>query len=191
MRTHIGVGHARSASWPTTAAVGGDGCIFVAAETCCTTPRPVAAPTVRAMTNEATPGSPGTRRYRPPGVSLSAAVYQRLQQVCFDEQRDRQGAARPIGTIVMDAVDRHRARLAHAWEPVVERTEPGTESLFVRSHATAVPKRRRHSSPPRIVPLSGIDAVNARLLDDYARRWGAVTRAALVEQALRYEFGMD
>lgn len=146
---------------------------------------------MRAMTTGAQPVPPGKRRYRPPEVSLSAAVYQRLQQVSLDERRDRQGAARPFGAIVMDALDRHRNRLAEAWAPIADQTEPGADSLFVRTHTTAVPSRRRHASPPRIVPLSGIDAVNARLLDEYARRWGAVTRAALVEQALRYEFGMD
>lgn len=124
------------------------------------------------------------RRWRPPDVSLSAEVYERLHQIAVDERRQLHTRGRPFGTIVMDALERHAERLAQAWT-----TQPANSSpLFVRPASTAVPKRRRHVQPPRTVPLSGIDATNTELLDKLAAEWGAVTRSALVEQALLFEF---
>ena len=58
----------------------------------------------------------------------------------------------------------------------------------MRPASDAVPRRRRHAVTPRNVVLSGVNAANARRLDELVTAWGAGTRSALVEQALRYEF---
>ena len=134
---------------------------------------------------------PGARapRPRPPEVLLSADVYQRLAQVSAKEKLDKPSKARPFGVIVMDALEHHAQQLATAWT----QDEPATPvggALFIRPVATVVPRRRRHITPARNVPLAGIDPANARLLDEYVVTWNAGTRSALVEQALRYEFGL-
>lgn len=128
------------------------------------------------------------RRNRPPEVSLSADVYARLRAVSLQERLTHHSRARSFGEIVLDAVEAHADRLATAWTTPAPPTTGG--GLFVRPAAGAVPRRRRHASPPVTVPLAGIDPTNAGLLDDYAAQWGAGTRAALVEQALRYEFDL-
>jgi len=129
-------------------------------------------------------------RFRPPEVLLSAEVYARLRAVSREERKMLRGAARPFGVIVMDAVDAHAVRLRRAWVDD-NHPPPALEGLFVRPVTSVVPPRRRHSAPPTCIALSGIDATNAALLDRYVGEWSAGTRAALVEQALRYEFGMD
>ncbi len=134
------------------------------------------------------PGRKAVRRWRPPEASLSADVYERLHQVATDERRDLHSQARPFGVIVMDALERHADRLNSAWK--LDPT-PAAGSLFVRPTASAVPRRRRHVRPPRSIPLSGIDETNSEVLDKLAQDWGAPTRSALVEQALRYEFELD
>lgn len=139
---------------------------------------------------DGTPASaPRRRRNRPPEVSLSADVYARLRAVSLQERLTHHSRARSFGEIVLDAVEAHADRLATAWT-TPEPPAAGSGGLFVRPAAGAVPRRRRHASPPVTVPLAGIDPTNSALLDDYAVRWGAGTRAALVEQALRYEFDL-
>lgn len=129
---------------------------------------------------------PKGARFRPPDAILSGDVYRELTRVSATERR-RHGKARSFGVIVLDAIEHHADRLEHAWsvEPAAA-PEPG--SLFIRPTSAAVPERRSHRQPPRTISLAGIDAANAQLLDEYATKWGAGSRSALVEQALRYEF---
>lgn len=127
-------------------------------------------------------------RFRPPEVLLSAEVYARLRAASGKERRARRGAARPFGVRAMDAIEAHADRLQRVW---IDGNKQQHVGLFARPAPGMVPPRRRHATPPVCIALSGIDATNAALLDRYVGEWSAGTRAALVEQALRYEFGMD
>jgi hypothetical protein len=135
------------------------------------------------------PRTPNPGKSRPPEVSLSVEVYQRLSRVSASEKVKNRGKARTFGIIVLDAIEHHADRLATAWQ-VTPQSAPEPGALFVRQSEPAVPPRRRHVLPPRLVPLAGIDATNARLLDDFVDKWGTGTRSALVEQALRFEFNV-
>ncbi|PJE02618.1 MAG: hypothetical protein CK429_34430 [Mycobacterium sp.] len=138
----------------------------------------------------ASPGSGGAaKRVRPPEVLLSAEVYDELYRVQIGEKKLRRGLARPMGTIVMDAIEAHAPRLATTWSTVASSTM-GEGQLFERPSSNAVPRRRRHVTAPRTVVLSGVSAANGQRLDNLVLAWGAGTRSALVEQALRYEFGL-
>lgn len=148
-------------------------------------PRPAPAP---GQSRTQPPRNAKPPRFRAPDAILSSDVYRELTRVSANERR-RHGKARSFGVIVLDAIEHHAQRLETAWsvEPQ-EQPEPG--SLFIRPTLTAVPERRSHRQPPRTISLAGIDAANAQLLDDYATKWGAGSRSALVEQALRYEFNL-
>lgn len=127
-------------------------------------------------------------RYRPPEVLLSAEVYDALYQLQIAEKKSRRGLARPMGAIVLDAIEKHAQRLVSTWEAAEDTVGEG--GLFVRPSSSAVPRRRRHAVAPRTVVLSGVNALNSRRLDALVEEWGAGTRSALVEQALRYEFAL-
>lgn len=135
----------------------------------------------------AAPGSV-RKRTRPPEVLLSSEVYDELYRVQIAEKKVRRGLARTMGTIVLDAIEAHATRLATTWS--TERYAVGEGQLFERPSSNAVPRRRRHATAPRTVVLSGVTAANGQRLDNLVQAWGAGTRSALVEQALRYEFGL-
>ena len=135
----------------------------------------------------AAPGSV-RKRTRPPEVLLSSEVYDELYRVQIAEKKVRRGLARTMGTIVLDAIEAHAPRLATTW--TTERYAVGEGQLFERPSSNAVPRRRRHATAPRTVVLSGVTAANGQRLDNLVQAWGAGTRSALVEQALRYEFGL-
>jgi hypothetical protein len=132
-------------------------------------------------------GSVG-KRTRPPEVLLSSEVYDELYRVQIAEKKVRRGLARTMGTIVLDAIEAHAPRLATTW--TTERFAVREGQLFERPSSNAVPRRRRHATAPRTVVLSGVTAANGQRLDNLVQAWGAGTRSALVEQALRYEFGL-
>jgi hypothetical protein len=131
--------------------------------------------------------SPTLKRSRPPEVLLSSEVYDELYRVQIAEKKVRRGLARTMGTIVMDAIEAHAPALATTWSS--QHFAVGEGQLFERPSSKAVPRRRRHASTPRTVVLSGVTAANGQRLDNLVQAWGAGTRSALVEQALRYEFG--
>jgi hypothetical protein len=141
----------------------------------------------RLATVTAAPGSV-RKRTRPPEVLLSSEVYDELYRVQIAEKKVRRGLARTMGTIVLDAIEAHAPRLATTW--TTERYAVGEGQLFERPSSNAVPRRRRHATAPRTVVLSGVTAANGQRLDNLVQAWGAGTRSALVEQALRYEFGL-
>lgn len=128
------------------------------------------------------------KRSRPPEVLLSSEVYDELYRVQIAEKKARRGLARTMGTIVLDAIEAHSARLATTW--VSEQFVIGEGQLFERPSLNAVPRRRRHATAPRTVVLSGVTAANGKRLDNLVQAWDAGTRSALVEQALRYEFDL-
>lgn len=132
--------------------------------------------------------SPVKKRLRPPEVLLSAEVYDELYRVQIAEKKVRRGLARTMGTIVLDAIEAHAPRLATTWTS--QQFAVGEGQLFERPSSNAVPRRRRHATAPRTVVLSGVTAANGQRLDNLVQAWGAGTRSALVEQALRYEFGL-
>jgi hypothetical protein len=121
-------------------------------------------------------------------VLLSAEVYDELYRVQIAEKKVRRGLARTMGTIVLDAIEAHAPRLATTWTS--QQFAVGEGQLFERPSSNAVPRRRRHATAPRTVVLSGVTAANGQRLDNLVQAWGAGTRSALVEQALRYEFGL-
>ena len=129
------------------------------------------------------------KRTRPPEALLSSEVYDELYRVQIAEKKIRRGLTRPMGVIVLDAIEAHAGRLASTWanQPAAS---VGEGQLFERPASTAVPRRRRHVTAPRTVVLSGVTAANAQRLDDLVKVWGAGTRSALVEQALRYAFDL-
>lgn len=128
------------------------------------------------------------KRARPPEVLLSAEVYDELYRVQIAEKKTRRGLARTMGTIVLDAIEAHAQRLRSTW--AVPEYAVGEGQLFERPASTAVPRRRRHATTPRTVVLSGVTRANGLRLDNLVDTWGAGTRSALVEQALRYEFNL-
>ena len=132
--------------------------------------------------------SPVRRRTRPPEVLLSSEVYDELYRVQIAEKKVRRGLARTMGVIVLDAIEAHAPRLATTWSS--QRFAVGEGQLFERLSSNAVPRRRRHATAPRTVVLSGVTASNGQRLDNLVQAWGSGTRSALVEQALRFEFGL-
>jgi hypothetical protein len=143
------------------------------------------APRLRSVDAESATTAAQTR-YRPPEVLLSAEVYDALYQLQISEKKTRRGLARTMGLIVLDAIEKHASALETTWEATEDAVGEG--GLFVRPSSSAVPRRRRHAVAPRTVVLSGVNAANGGRLDDLVEMWGAGTRSALVEQALRYEF---
>lgn len=127
------------------------------------------------------------RSIRPPEASIAYAVYTRLLEVSADEKHQKGLAARPYGVIVMDALDRHASALKKRWTETPAESAT-SNSLFVRSDTALL--RRKRTGSKKTIPLSGISAENRGLLDRYAQEWNAGGRSALVEEALRLEFGM-
>jgi hypothetical protein len=83
--------------------------------------------------------------------------------------------------VVIDAIEANQEKLATFWKAPAPASGGG---LFSRLPA-APARRRRHPQPPARVPLTGIHPADAALLDDLVEQWGAPSRSALVEQALR------
>lgn len=131
-------------------------------------------------------GGAEQKRFRPPEVLLAAEVYDAIYQLQIAEKKRRRALARSMGVIVLDAIEAHAAQLRTAWSAAAD--EVGEGGLFVRPSAAVVSHRRRHVKAPRSVVLSGVNAANGARLDELVDEWGAGTRSALVEQALRYEF---
>ena len=140
--------------------------------------RPTAKPRV-----EPQPESiPATKRASPPEVAIAAEVYTALRDLTLSERRSNPITARTYGHVVLDAVERYSDELQRHW---VDRPTPRTGGLFTRVSASSRPSRRRHAAAPARVPLAGVISSDTDLLDELATQWGAGSRSALVEQALR------
>lgn len=153
--------------------------------------RPAAEPTPRPLRSVGEPKAVkanGQKRFRPPEALLSGEVYDALYQHQLAEKRARRALARPMGVIVLDAIERNAGRLQSAWAGGLEQVGEG--ALFERPSTNVVPPRRRHAVPPRNIVLSGVTPANSQRLDALVEQWGSGTRSALVEQALRYEFDL-
>lgn len=125
--------------------------------------------------------SSSSSRIAPPEVALPQDVYISLRSLTLDERSSDPTTARSYGQVVLDAVERHATELKAHW---VDRASSSTTGLFRRSEPGR-PTRRRHSEPRARVPLAGVINADAVVLDQLASDWGAGSRSALVEQALR------
>jgi len=122
----------------------------------------------------------GESKVSPPEVAIAPDVYRALRAATLRERASTPTTARSYGRVALDAIEAHADQLAGYW-----RTQqvPAT-GLFSRRDATTS-RRRRYVQAPARVPLAGIIASDIRLLDQLATDWGAGSRSALVEVALR------
>ncbi|OZD03400.1 hypothetical protein CH275_16635 [Rhodococcus sp. 06-235-1A] len=125
--------------------------------------------------------SANVARLAPPEVALPEEVYSVLRSLTLAERTADPTTARSYGQVVLDAVEKHADDLKGHWAKPVVSTGTG---LFRRVE-TGRPTRRRHNSPRARVPLAGVINTDAAVLDQLASDWGAGSRSALVEQALR------
>jgi hypothetical protein len=130
-----------------------------------------------------------SRVVKPPEAEVPYVVYERLRDVAAAEKAENPVAARTHGVIVMDAIERHAAVLAARWTaPMAAEPDPG--SLFIRTTPKHGSRHRTRTEPMHPVTLGGVSPENRALIDNLALQWNAGSRAALVEEALRLEFGM-
>ncbi|OZD69054.1 hypothetical protein CH298_27110 [Rhodococcoides fascians] len=120
-------------------------------------------------------------RVAPPEVAMPHEVYSALRTLTLEERSANPITARSYGQVVLDAVEKHADDLKAHWSKAAETAGTG---LFRRAE-TGRPTRRRHSAPLSRVPLAGVINSDAAILDQLAGDWGAGSRSALVEQALR------
>lgn len=130
-----------------------------------------------------------TRVVKPPEAEVPYAVYEKLRDIAAVEKAENPVTARPHGVIVMDAIERHAAVLAVRWTAAAP-TEPSPGSLFIRTATKRGARHRTRTAPMHPVTLGGVSPENRALIDSLALQWNAGSRAALVEEALRLEFGM-
>lgn len=120
-------------------------------------------------------------RVAPPEVALPHEVYSALRTLTLEERGANPTTARSYGQVVLDAVEKHADDLKAHWADAAATAGTG---MFRRAEAGR-PTRRRHSAPLSRVPLAGVINSDAAILDQLAGDWGAGSRSALVEQALR------
>lgn len=129
-----------------------------------------------------------TNRVAPPEVALPEEIYSALRSLTLEERSVDPTTARSYGHVVLDAVERHAAELQTHWASSTASSSGG--GLFKRAEAGR-PTRRRHNAPRARVPLAGVINADAAVLDQLASDWGAGSRSALVEQALRLYLRVD
>lgn len=120
-------------------------------------------------------------RIAPPEVALPEEIYGALRSLTLNERSADPTTARSYGQVVLDAVEQHADELKAHWANDVVTSGSG---LFRRAEAGR-PTRRRHNAPRARVPLAGVINTDAAVLDQLVSDWGAGSRSALVEQALR------
>lgn len=126
-------------------------------------------------------------RVAPPEVALPHEVYSALRTLTLEERGANPTTARSYGQVVLDAVEKHADDLKAHWTDAAATAGTG---MFRRAEAGR-PTRRRHSAPLSRVPLAGVINSDAAILDQLAGDWGAGSRSALVEQALRLYLRVD
>jgi hypothetical protein len=125
--------------------------------------------------------SANPNRVAPPEVALPEEIYSALRALTLAERGTDPTTARSYGQVVLDAVEQHADDLKTHWSNAVPSAGTG---LFKRAEVGR-PTRRRHNAPRARVPLAGVINTDAALLDQLANDWGAGSRSALVEEALR------
>jgi len=121
------------------------------------------------------------RRTPPPEVSLAPDVHAALRALTLRERAASPTTTRTYGRVALDAIETHAGALQHHWG-----TSPPTDTgLFSSANTAITSRRRRHTQAPARVPPAGILTSDATQLDHLAAAWGAGSRSALVEAALR------
>jgi len=139
------------------------------------------APLSKRSTSPGPPVPAAPRRTPPPEVSLAPDVYSALRALTLRERAASPTTARTYGRVALDAIETHAGALQHHWD-----TPPPTDTgLFSSANTAITSRRRRHAQAPARVPLAGILSSDATQLDHLAEAWGAGSRSALVEAALR------
>lgn len=121
-------------------------------------------------------------RVAPPEVTLAPEVYAALRTLTLRERGANPATARTYGRVVLDAVEAHANELSQYW---IATQEPTLHRRGLFSSPDPRPTRRRHSQAPARVPLAGVLGSDVEQLDALTHEWGAGSRSALVEQALR------
>jgi hypothetical protein len=141
--------------------------------------RPTAAATARSQ-RAASLAAP--TRVAPPEVTLAPEVYAALRALTLQERGTNPATARTYGRVALDAIEAHADDLAQHWTGPAGTPAPHV-GLF--SSSSPISTRRRHSQAPARVPLAGVLRSDVEQLDALVGHWGAGSRSALVEAALR------
>ncbi|ORW07193.1 hypothetical protein [Mycobacterium kyorinense] len=123
-----------------------------------------------------------------PTAEVAPQIHRLLRRLTTKEKSRDPITARTYAQVVLDAIEAHQDQLAAHWRR--EGAVPAGDGLFSRRPA-APARRRRHPEPPARVPLTGLNAADAHVLDDLVIRWDAPSRSALVEQALKLYLNVD
>ncbi|GBE67824.1 hypothetical protein MFM001_42860 [Mycobacterium sp. MFM001] len=124
-----------------------------------------------------------------PTAEVAPQIHRLLRRLTTRERSRDPITARTYAQVVLDAIEAHQSELATCWQ-VEAAAAQGGGGLFSRRPA-APARRRRHAEPPARVPLTGLNAADAEVLDQLVARWNAPSRSALVEQALRLYLNAD
>ncbi len=92
--------------------------------------------------------------------------------------------------MALDAIEAHADELAQLWN-ASRAPETAGSGLSSSPGQTRSSARRRHAQAPARVPLAGVLGSDVEQLDAVAREWGAGSRSALVEAALRRYLRLD
>ena len=133
----------------------------------------------------ATPG-----RVAPPEVALAPEVYAALRALTLRERATNPVTARTYGRVALDAIEAHAGELAQFWDTSRAAASAGS-GLFSSPAQARSSARRRHAQAPARVPLAGVLGSDVEQLDAIASEWGAGSRSALVEAALRRYLNLD
>lgn len=124
-----------------------------------------------------------------PTAEVAPHIHRLLRKLTTKERSRDPITARTYAQVVLDAIEAHQEQLATYWRTDAFSTQDGG-GLFSRRPA-APPRRRRHAEPPARVPLTGLNPADGQTLDELVANWGAPSRSALVEQALRFYLKAD
>lgn len=121
-----------------------------------------------------------------PTAEISADNLTKLRNLNLAEKKKNPAKARTYGQIVLDAIDAGHEELARHWKQA-DTTEKAPGSLFTRQ--PVVRQRRRHIAPPAKIALTGLNAADAKTIDEQlVQEWSAPSRSALVDEALTLYF---
>lgn len=121
-----------------------------------------------------------------PTAEISADNQAKLRNLNLAEKKKNPAKARTYGQIVLDAIDAGQEELARHWKQA-DTAEKAPGSLFTRQ--PVVRQRRRHTAPPAKIALTGLNATDAKTIDEQlVPEWGAPSRSALVDEALTLYF---
>jgi hypothetical protein len=161
----------------------------------------VAVPQHKSVVAQSSDGTTKNRESRPAARSRTTAastsgrvappeVYVALRALTLRERATNPVTARTYGRVALDAIEAHADELAQLWN-TSHAPETAGSGLFSSPEQTRSSARRRHAQAPARVPLAGVLGSDVEQLDAVAREWGAGSRSALVEAALRRYLRLD